>query len=169
MHLSSQVPKFHLNFWNLFNHIKSCLFHSSHVIIILSSIKTFVIFINFLHSPSKKTFHQISPNIQILHLFVVYLHFFVCCCDYVSCLSVRVFKKLSYSFILHSNISLNTWCAHFISKKSMASNISKSKSNTKGKNKANTFIIAVENPFTLVSKKYSKDFELKHQTCLVVK
>lgn len=51
----------------------------------------------------------------------------------------------------------------------MASKISKSKSNAKGKSKATTSITAAETPFTLVSKKYAKDFELKHQNCLVVK
>lgn len=44
-----------------------------------------------------------------------------------------------------------------------------SKSNAKGKNKDITFTIAAEKLFTLVSKKYAKDFELKHQTYHVVK
>ena len=51
----------------------------------------------------------------------------------------------------------------------MASKISKSKSDAKGKSKATIPTTAAENPFTLVSKKYAKDFELKHQTRLVVK
>lgn len=49
----------------------------------------------------------------------------------------------------------------------MTSNIFKSKSDVKSK--VTTSTIAVENPFTLVSKKYAKDFELKYQSRLVVK
>lgn len=51
----------------------------------------------------------------------------------------------------------------------MASKIVKSKSDAKGKSKAIIYTIAAENPFTLVSNKYVKDFELKHQNRLVVK
>lgn len=51
----------------------------------------------------------------------------------------------------------------------MTSKLSKCKSNAKGKNKATTSTIAAGNLFTLVSKKYANDFELKHQTCLIVK
>lgn len=51
----------------------------------------------------------------------------------------------------------------------MASKISKSKNNAKGKGKATTSTDAVDNPFSLVSKWYAKDFESKHHNCLVVK
>ena len=51
----------------------------------------------------------------------------------------------------------------------MALKIYKSKSDAKGKSMATSSTTAAENPFTLVSKKYAKDFELNHQTCLVVK
>lgn len=51
----------------------------------------------------------------------------------------------------------------------MASKIFKFKSDAKGKRKATTSITAAKNPFTLVSKNHVKDFELKHQSRLVVK
>lgn len=51
----------------------------------------------------------------------------------------------------------------------MASKLSKSKSNSKGSNKAITSTITAKNPFTLASKKYAKYFELKYQTRLIVK
>lgn len=65
----------------------------------------------------------------------------------------------------HQKPGVHTFASFFF----MASKISKSRSNAKGKNKTTTSITAAENPFTLVSKKYVKDFELKHQNRLVVK
>lgn len=67
--------------------------------------------------------------------------------------------------IFHQTPGVHTFASIFV----MALNIFKSKSDVKGKSKAITSANAAENPFTLFSKKYVKDFELKHQNRLVVK
>lgn len=65
----------------------------------------------------------------------------------------------------HQTPGVHTFASVFF----MASKIFKSNSDAKGKSKATTSTTAAENPFTLVSNKYVKDFELKHQSHLVVK
>lgn len=50
----------------------------------------------------------------------------------------------------------------------MAHNLSKIKFDAKGNEKAISSATAAENPFTLVSTKSNKDFQIKHQNRLVI-